>query len=172
MWPDLTLILGGAASGKSAFAEKLCDDSGLARIYIASAEIQDAEMDAKVARHRARRGEGWQLVEAPLDVAGAMAGAPEGHVVLFDCATLWLSNHMAAGHDVEAETARLLDAMQACPARIVTVSNEVGGGIVPENPLARRFRETQGRLNISLAERADRVIQVVAGLPRVLKGTA
>lgn len=138
-------------------------------IYIATGEAFDDEMQAKIDLHKARRGAGWQTVEAPLDVGSVLSGLTQGSV-LIDCATFWLTNHMFAESDLEAETARLLDAIDACPCPVTVVSNEVGQGVVPENALARRFREAQGRLNIALAARADVVVHVVAGLPNVLKG--
>lgn len=166
----LALVIGGARSGKSATAEKLVTMRGRPLIYIATAEARDAEMRARIDRHRQDRGAGWTTIEAPLDLAGALAVQPAEAAVLVDCATLWLTNHLLAGHDLEAETARLLDALAACPAPVAVVSNETGWGIVPENALARRFRDEQGRLNQRLAERADLVMGVMAGLPFVLKG--
>lgn len=163
------LILGGAASGKSDFAENLVCEMGPERLYLASAQAQDDEMAAKIAAHAARRGPGWQLVEAPLDPGPALAAAQVP--VLFDCATMWLSNQMFSGAELEAAQARLLAALAACPAPVVTVSNELGQGIVPADAMTRRFREAQGRLNIALARQADCVVQVIAGLPNVLKGT-
>ncbi|MCA1336591.1 bifunctional adenosylcobinamide kinase/adenosylcobinamide-phosphate guanylyltransferase [Pseudooceanicola marinus] len=162
------LVIGGAASGKSEFAEALVCGLGPERLYLASAEAQDAEMEAKIAAHAARRGAGWQVVEAPLDPAPALAAAQVP--VLFDCATMWLSNQLFSGADLGKAQAELLAALAACPASVVTVTNELGQGIVPADALTRRFREAQGRLNIALAREADCVVQVVAGLPNVLKG--
>ena len=105
-----------------------------------------------------------------MDVAAALDGRHPDEVVLLDCATLWLSNQMLAEADIEAESAALMAAISACPAQIVVVSNEVGHGIVPDNKLARAFRNAQGRLNQKLAAQADLVVQVVAGLPQTLKG--
>jgi adenosylcobinamide kinase/adenosylcobinamide-phosphate guanylyltransferase len=164
------LILGGARSGKSAIAEKLVSLRGKPRIYIATAEAWDDEMRDRVARHRADRGPGWQTVETPLDLAGALGRVDPGAVVLVDCATLWLTNHLLADHDLEAEAAHLTAAIIACPAPVALVSNEVGWGIVPDNALARRFRDAQGRLNQQMAAQADLVLGVMAGLPLVLKG--
>ena len=165
--PPLTLVIGGARSGKSRFAEGLLPAGR--RSYIATAEAWDGEMKARIARHRADRGAGWETVEAPLDLAGALAALREG-TALVDCATLWLSNHLLAGSDPGAETERLLAALDACAVPVVVVSNEVGWSIVPDNALARAFRDAQGRLNQRLAERADRVFAVMAGLPVALKG--
>lgn len=166
---EVIFVLGGAASGKSAFAETLFSDAQTP-VYIASAQAFDAEMRAKIDRHIARRGSKWRTVEAPLDAAGAIEALGSADVCLFDCATLWLSNHLLSETDLAAEQARLLAAIRSCPARLVVVSNEVGMGVVPDNALARRFREAQGRLNIELATAADTVVHVVAGIPRVLKG--
>ncbi|MFN3991511.1 MAG: bifunctional adenosylcobinamide kinase/adenosylcobinamide-phosphate guanylyltransferase [Tabrizicola flagellatus] len=168
--PPLTLVIGGARSGKSAFAEGLVAGSGRPRRYIATAEAWDDEMRDRIARHRADRGTGWITVEAPLDLAAALAAVRAEEAVLVDCATLWLTNHLLADHDIAAETGRLLAALSACPAPVVIVSNETGWGIVPENALARRFRDEQGRLNQRLAGDADLVVAVMAGLPMVLKG--
>jgi adenosylcobinamide kinase/adenosylcobinamide-phosphate guanylyltransferase len=172
MLPKLSLVLGGAASGKSDLAERLVEGSGRPPVYIATGQAHDAEMARKISRHRDRRGPGWQTLEAPLEVAAALPDLPAECAALLDCATFWLSNHMFADSDVEAETARLLAALAATPAPVVVVSNEVGQGIVPENALARRFRNAQGRLNRQLAAEAQLVVGVMAGLPIVLKGEA
>lgn len=168
--PKLTLILGGAASGKSDFAEAQLAAHPGPRLYLATAEAHDAEMRAKIDRHIARRGPGWRSIEAPRDLAPALAGAKAGEAVLIDCATMWLSNQMMAEADIEAETAALIGALRECAAPCVMVSNELGCGIVPENALARRFREAHGRLNQALAGAADQVALVAAGLPLWLKG--
>lgn len=166
--PHLTLIVGGARSGKSRLAERLATASCLPRSYIATAEIWDEEMRARIAQHVVDRGEGWTTIEAPRDVVGALDRAKG--VVLIDCATLWLTNVMLGEGDVRSETARLLAALAAYPDPVIVVSNEVGWGIVPDNALARNFRDEQGRLNQRLAEVADLVCGVMAGLPMVLKG--
>lgn len=168
--PPLTLVVGGAASGKSAYAERIVAATGRARLYIATAEVRDEEMRAKVARHREARGPDWRTVEAPLDTDSALASAGADEVVLFDCATLWLTNHMLAGSDLHARASHLLATVTACAAPVVIVSNEVGAGIVPENKLARDFRQAQGQLNQQLAAAADTVVTVIAGLPLALKG--
>ena len=144
---------------------------GAPKVYLASAQAFDSEMQIRIAEHRSRRDDGWRTIEAHLDAAEALAGIGAGEAVLFDCATLWLSNHMLAESDVAVETTRLLAALASCPGIVVTVSNEVGSGIVPENALARRFRDEQGRLNQQLASAADLVVLVTAGLPLILKGT-
>lgn len=168
--PPLTLVVGGARSGKSAFAERLITATDRPRRYIATAEAWDDEMRARIARHRDGRGAAWTTVEAPLDLAAALAQAQSDEAVLVDCATLWLTNHLLADHDLCAETERLVHALAACHAPVVIVSNETGWGIVPENALARRFRDEQGRLNQRLAAEAAFVVTVIAGLPLVLKG--
>jgi adenosylcobinamide kinase/adenosylcobinamide-phosphate guanylyltransferase len=170
MLPKLTLVLGGAASGKSAFAERLVTDTGAPRVYLATAQTWDDEMRAKVARHRDMRGHGWETVEAPLEVMPALQAAGADHVVLLDCATMWLSNTMLAERDLEVAGDLLLGALAASPARVVVVSNEVGLSGVPGNAMARRFRDAQGRLNQRIAAEADLVVGVMAGLPMVLKG--
>lgn len=167
---NVTFILGGAASGKSAFAEQLCANAGKDKVYWATAQVFDAEMREKVSRHLKQRGEGWTTVEEPETAAHVLAPLFSDQVCLMDCATMWLSNHFLAEHDLDAATEELLSAIGRCQADVVIVSNETGLGIVPENKLARRFREAQGRLNIALAARADTVVQVTAGLPLVLKG--
>lgn len=168
--PGLSLVLGGAASGKSEFAENLLIHSRLRPVYVATAEAWDGEMAAKITRHRDRRGAVWRDVEAPLDPGPALAGAEAGEAVLIDCLTMWLSNHLLAGHDPGAESRKLLAALASCPVPVIAVSNEVGQGIVPENALARRFREAQGALNREVAAAAGLVVAVIAGLPLVLKG--
>jgi adenosylcobinamide kinase / adenosylcobinamide-phosphate guanylyltransferase len=166
----LTLVLGGARSGKSRYAESLITTLPPPWIYVATAEAGDAEMAERVARHRARRGAGWQTITAPHDPAGALETAPPAAPVLVDCLTLWLSNRMLAEADVEAETGRFEAALERRTGAVVLVSNEVGFGIVPDNALARRFRDLQGRLNQRIAARADRVVLLVAGLPIMVKG--
>jgi adenosylcobinamide kinase/adenosylcobinamide-phosphate guanylyltransferase len=128
-------------------------------------------MEAKIRKHVLQRGDGWTTYEEERDLSTPLARLSPSQVCLLDCATMWLSNHMFAGSDLEAEQAKLLKALEQCQAEVVIVSNETGLGIVPENALARRFREAQGRLNIALAAAADRVVQVTAGLPLVLKGS-
>lgn len=171
MLPDLSLVLGGARSGKSAFAERLVLSATRTPVYVATAEAWDDEMRDRIARHRvARGGSGWATVEAPRDVAGVLADVAPDEAVLVDCATLWLTNHLLAEADLDRETEALLDAVASCAAPVVIVSNEVGWSIVPENALARAFRDAQGRLNQRLAAQAGLVVAVMAGLPLVLKG--
>lgn len=171
MLPELTLIIGGAASGKSDFAEGLVIASGNSRIYLATAQAHDAEMTAKINRHQKTRGAGWRTIEAPLDLSNALGSASAGDVVLLDCATLWLTNQLMAEADLQIAQSTLLTSLTSCKAPVVVVSNEVGAGIVPENALARKFREAQGRLNQRLAAQSDLAVTVIAGLPMVLKGT-
>lgn len=172
--PNLMLILGGARSGKSRYAEGLITALpppwNPPLIYVATAEPGDKEMQARIAAHRARRGPSWQTVEAPQELAEAVILAQPAPV-LVDCLTLWLSNLMLIDADIEAETVRLERALEAATAPVVLVSNEVGSGIVPEHPLGRRFRDLQGALNQRIAARADRVVLMVAGLPLAVKGT-
>ena len=163
----ISLILGGARSGKSAYAEKLIRAMRPPWIYCATAQALDDEMRDRIAHHRARRGEGWVTLETPLDLAETLAAAT--HPILVDCLTLWLTNVMLAGRDVPAASAKLLAATEVSKAPIVFVSNEVGLGIVPDNALARAFRDHAGRLNQEVAKIASRVVFMAAGLPMVLK---
>jgi adenosyl cobinamide kinase/adenosyl cobinamide phosphate guanylyltransferase len=166
--PRLTLVLGGARSGKSRHAERLVEAASARGAYIATAEACDDEMTARIAAHRARRAASWRTVEAPRDIAGAL-GACGNAPALVDCLTLWLSNLMLAEADVEAEVERLEHVLAAAAAPVVLVANEVGSGIVPDHPLGRRFRDWQGVVNQRMAACADRVVLMVAGLPLVLK---
>ena len=169
--PPLILVLGGARSGKSRFAETWAEAQGGRFVYIATARAEDAEMAARIAEHQARRGKTWRTVEAPLDLAAALAQeCRPGQTVLVDCLTLWLSNLMAADVDVDQAVQGLLDVLPPLQAPVVIVSNEVGLGIVPMNDLARVFRDHQGRLNQRVAAAADSVVFMAAGLPLYLKG--
>jgi adenosyl cobinamide kinase/adenosyl cobinamide phosphate guanylyltransferase len=168
----LTLVLGGARSGKSRYAEGL-----IAALpapwtppwtYLATAEAGDAEMAERIATHRQQRGPQWQTVEAPRSLAAALAR--QRVPVLVDCLTLWLSNLLLAEADIEAEIAQLEMTLAAMTTPVVLVANEVGSGIVPDYPLGRRFRDWQGVLNQRMAARADHVVLIVAGLPLALKG--
>ena len=165
----LTLVLGGARSGKSRYAEWLIATYPQPWIYVATAEARDDEMAERIAAHRARRDAGWETVEAPQDLADALDATPAGAAVLVDCLTLWLSNLMEGSFDIEAQITRLQAALAARSGPTVLVSNEVGLGIVPDNALARRFRDAQGNLNQRLAGEATRVIMMVAGLPVPVK---
>ena len=168
--PRLSLVLGGAACGKSAFAEGLVKSVSVNPTYIATSQVFDDEMAAKVAAHRQMRGADWTTIEEPLDIASALAKAPSGAPVLIDCATLWLTNVILGEHDLDTAQKAFLNAISNASRPVVVVSNETGQGIVPENALARRFRNAQGRLNQDIAARADLVVVVMAGLPMVLKG--
>ena len=169
----LSLVLGGARSGKSRYAEGL-----IAALpppwkppwnYVATAEPGDAEMAERIAAHRARRGTAWQTIEAPRDLVGSLQSR-HGTPVLIDCLTLWLSNLVLGAADIDTEITCFEHALAAVEAPVVMVANEVGYGLVPDYPLGRRFRDLQGMLNQRLAARADRVVLVVAGLPLALKG--
>ena len=169
---DVTLVLGGAESGKSLHAERLAETSGAPLLYIATAEAGDGEMADKIARHRERRGDRWHTLEVPLALPDALAAAEaETAAILVDCLTLWLANLMAAERDLDAAGRALVAALARARAPVILVSNEVGLGIVPDNPLARRFREAAGRLNARIAAAADRVDFLAAGLPLTLKPT-
>lgn len=168
--PKLTFVLGGASSGKSAFAEQLILQTGAPKVYVATSHIYDDEMAAKVRDHLDARGTDWLTIEEPLDIAKALVCVGEDQVVLVDCASMWLTNHMMEDHDTDALSSTLISELCACKGRVVIVSNEVGMGVVPDNALARRFRIAQGKLNQKLAEAADLAVFVVAGLPQVLKG--
>jgi adenosylcobinamide kinase/adenosylcobinamide-phosphate guanylyltransferase len=171
----VSLVLGGARSGKSSHAEKLVAGtiSGAAprpAVYIATAEAGDVEMATRIMAHRARRGANWTTIEAPLKLGEAIAAAgTHGQPVLVDCLTLWLSNLLHAGEDIDEMTDDLVQALDGYASPVVFVSNEVGLGIVPDNAMGRTFRDAQGRLNMRMADRADRVILMTAGLPLVLK---
>jgi adenosylcobinamide kinase/adenosylcobinamide-phosphate guanylyltransferase len=165
--PPLTLVLGGARSGKSRYAEGLITTLPPPWIYLATAQAHDAEMAERIAAHRARRGADWHTIEEPHDIASVLA-ADHG-TILIDCLTLWLSNRMLADANMDAELDALEVGLDVCLSPKVLVSNEVGFGIVPDNTLARRFRDLQGHLNQRLAARADRVVLVVAGIPVMVK---
>ena len=165
----LTLVLGGARSGKSRYAERLVCAYPAPWIYVATAQAFDDEMQERIRTHQARRDQGWTTVDAPLDLPGAIRSAPAGAPVLVDCLTLWLTNVMLAGRDVDAAAADLRTACREAPGPLVLVSNEVGLGIVPDNALARRFRDLAGVLHQGLAMQADRVVFMVAGLPMSVK---
>jgi len=169
----LTLVLGGARSGKSRYAESLFAALPPAWeppwVYVATAEPGDEEMAARINAHRARRGPCWRTLEAPRDLQAALV-ACEKAPALVDCLTLWLSNLMLADADIDAEIERLEAVLASATAPVVLVANEVGSGIVPESPLGRKFRDLQGVLNQRIAARADRVVLMVAGLPLAVKG--
>ena len=168
----IILVTGGARSGKSRFAEQLAADLGGRIAYIATARALDAEMADRIAAHRARRGPEWESVHAPLDLAGALdasdrgAGGPPR---LVDCLTLWVSNLMLDGRDTRAEGAALAAALARAQAPVILVTNEVGAGIVPDNALARAFRDHAGWLNQTIAHACDELWLCVAGHPLRIK---
>lgn len=166
----LTLVLGGARSGKSTYAENLLGRLCSKRIYVATAEARDEEMQARITTHQVGRGEDWRTIEAPLDPVAALGELGMGEGVLLDCLTLWLSNQMESESDIDAASVTLLDGLEALERPVVMVSNELGMGLVPETALGRQFRDAQGRLNQLAAARARRVVFVAAGLPLMLKG--
>lgn len=162
----ITLVLGGARSGKSAYAESLMPKGGL---YIATAEILDDEMQARIEQHKTRRGQNWTTLEAPIDLADALLSTDRPALV--DCLTLWTSNLLLAERDATLDVDGVIAALQSRAADTILVSNEVGLGIVPDNALARAFRDQSGIVNQKIASIADRVVFVAAGLPLVLKGS-
>lgn len=165
----LTFLLGGARSGKSAHAERLVTAFPAPWAYIATAQAFDDEMVERIAQHRARRDERWRSLDEPLDVAKTLAFMPDGRPLLLDCLTLWLSNIMLAGRDVDGSSDALAAALSKPRGPWFVVSNEVGLGIVPDTPLGRRFRDAQGRLNQKVAAAADEVLLMVAGIPMKVK---
>jgi adenosylcobinamide kinase/adenosylcobinamide-phosphate guanylyltransferase len=166
---SIILITGGARSGKSTRAEVRTRDFAGQPIYLATAEALDAEMSERIARHRARRGPEWIAHEVPLELAQAIIATDGGGARLVDCLTLWLSNLIHAERDVELETSRLARTLSAQRSPVVLVTNEVGLGIVPDNALARRFRDAAGVMNQTIAGVAEEVEFVVAGLPMRVK---
>ncbi len=170
--PRTMLVLGGARSGKSSYAERAIEAAAGGGLYLATAGIADAEMAARIAEHRARRGPAWSTIEEPVEIAPLIeAEARPDRPILVDCLTLWLSNLTHVGRDVGAETERLMAALAAARGPAVLVANEVGLGIVPESPLGRAFRDHAGRLNQRVAAAAERVVFLAAGLPMLLKDT-
>ena len=164
------LILGGARSGKSAYAQSLAEGYSPERLYLATATPGDDEMAARIARHQADRGHGWTTLEEPLEVAAALLKhARAGRVVVVDCLTLWLTNLMLAGRDPGPAVTTLAEAIRALAGPVILVSNEVGMGIVPDHKLGREFRDWQGRANREIGAACDAVIFVAAGLPLQLK---
>jgi adenosylcobinamide kinase / adenosylcobinamide-phosphate guanylyltransferase len=164
------LVIGGARSGKSGFAQKLAESSGKRPVLIATAQTFDEEMATRVARHKAERSAAWTVVEEPHDLAKVLRDeAAAGRLVVVDCLTLWLSNRLLAEGDIEAEGDNLAAAVIDLAGPVIFVTNEVGTGIVPENRLGRAFRDAQGRLNQKLAAACTDVLLVSAGLPLALK---
>jgi adenosylcobinamide kinase/adenosylcobinamide-phosphate guanylyltransferase len=165
-----TLVLGGARSGKSAFAERLVGEAGGARVYLATGRAGDEEMRERIVHHQRQRGPDWQTIEEPLAIVDILRReARNGRAILVDCLTLWLSNLMMADGDVERESAALAACVSKLPGKVVFVSNEVGQGIVPMDKMARDFRDHAGRLHQMMAAVCDEVWFVTAGLPQKLK---
>lgn len=164
------LVLGGARSGKSRYAQARAEKTGLARLFVATGQAFDEEMRERIARHRAERGTEWETVEAPLDIAGAIRErSSPGLVMLIDCLTLWASNLLLAGDDIESATNSLIAALEDARGPTILVANEVGLGIVPDNPLARRFRDAAGIINQRVAAACNEVQFLAAGIPLTLK---
>jgi adenosylcobinamide kinase/adenosylcobinamide-phosphate guanylyltransferase len=166
---SLTFVLGGARSGKSRHAETLVERLPAPWTYIATAEAYDDEMRDRIRLHRSRRAATWENIESPIDLQAALDAVPDGRPVLLDCLTLWLTNVMLGGHDVENASQRLADVLSQPRGPWFVVSNEVGLGIVPDNALGRQFRDAAGRLNQLVAAKADTVLFMVAGLPMKVK---
>jgi len=165
------LVLGGARSGKSSYAQQYIEQTDGPLAYIATAQAQDAEMADRIARHRAERGPRWQTIETPIDLPRAIAEAGQTHSgIMVDCLTLWLTNLLLAGHDLIEARRQLIGSVVSCHVPVALVANEVGLGIVPDNPLARRFRDEAGWLNQALAKVVDKVTLIVAGLAVSLEG--
>lgn len=162
------LVTGGARSGKSALAERIVKRMGDTLVYIATAQAFDDEMTARIDEHQARRGDEWTTITAPFDLAEALSDS-DGQPRLVDCLTLWLTNLMLDGRDIQAETAKLLTSIAQQTSSVVFVTNEVGSGIVPENKLGRQFRDAAGRLNQQVADACDEVYLAVSGQPLKVK---
>jgi adenosylcobinamide kinase/adenosylcobinamide-phosphate guanylyltransferase len=164
------LVLGGARSGKSRFAQAQAEALSGDLIYLATAQAFDSEMEERIARHRATRGPRWRTIDAPIALAAAITdhSRPDA-VILVDCLTLWASNLLLGEEDAATAITALTSAIAHAPGRIILVTNEVGLGIVPDNPLARRFRDMAGDINQAVAACVDSAIFVAAGLPMVLK---
>ena len=170
--PRATLIVGGARSGKSSHAERLIDaargNAGTMPLYIATAEARDGEMVERIRLHRERRGSAWQTIEEPFDLTGVLR-ANQGRTILVDCLTMWLTNLLLAERDITAARDELAASVEHFSGAIILVANEVGLGIVPDNALARRFRDEAGLLNQAIAKVCPRVIFMAAGLPMIMK---
>lgn len=168
----LAFICGGAKSGKSRFAQNLAESLPAPRLYVATGEALDEEMQARIVRHQQDRGADWQTREEPLALARVLQETDGQYgVILVDCLTMWMSNLLSRQEaELDVERRRLVDALQAMTTPVILVSNEVGWGIVPVNPLARRFRDLAGTLHQEIAALADAAVLVVSGLPVNLKG--
>ncbi|MEQ1789180.1 MAG: bifunctional adenosylcobinamide kinase/adenosylcobinamide-phosphate guanylyltransferase [Rickettsiales bacterium] len=167
----INFILGGARSGKSQYAEELASNAGRLKVYVATAEVLDDEMEKRIEIHRARRGNDWKVVEIPIDIPIQITNHSYANsVILVDCLTLWLSNLLHKKIDVNAQIDSLLEALKITQSEVILVSSEVGMGITPENILARQFIDYTGILHQRVAEVADNVVLVVAGIPVKIKG--
>ena len=164
-----TLIIGAAASGKSQYAEDILNNNVGKKLYLASANIYDKEMQEKVNKHRDRRGSEWTTIAEPLDAVHYIENLNIKEIMLFDCATMWLTNHFLEKSNIYHEIDLLVNSIKSSKGSIITVTNEVGSGIVPDNSMAREFRELQGKLNQKLATVASLVVTVIAGIPLILK---
>ena len=168
---EITFVLGGARSGKSQFAEQLCQEKSKERIYIATAQAYDHEMKSRISIHQHRRDQTWRTVDCPIELPKVISelNMPDG-AVLVDCLTLWTTNIMLGERDIAADTAALITALKNASCPIILVANEVGLGIVPDNKMGRDFRDHAGRVNQAVAAASDQVYFIAAGLPLKLKG--
>lgn len=173
---QIQFVLGGARSGKSAHAEALAqtrpleDDDGHRLVYIATAEIFDAEMESRIELHRQRRSSEWRLIEAPLDLPQAIRDSDgEKTVILVDCLSVWTTNLLIHERDIDKARRKLIDTLRECKGRIILVASETGLGIVPDNALSRRFRDSNGLLNQAVAAAADEVFFIMAGIALRIK---
>ena len=172
----ITLVLGGARSGKSQYAEQLGHEwlganPKSERLYIATCQAFDDEMSNRIDKHKEQRGDNWTTIEEPFQLADCLARERDNsRFILVDCLTLWLTNHLLAENNIDQEISNLCDALAKAEGDIVLVANEVGLGIVPENKLARQFRDHAGICNQRVAKVADRVVFIAAGLPLAMKG--
>ena len=169
--PLRTLVIGGAASGKSRWAEAFVLKSEIVPTYVATAQAFDDEMIKKIDIHRSRRDARWTVIEEPLRLEAAILNCPTGSIALIDCAPLWLSNHLLGGSELDAESGQFGDMVTNTPVPVVIVTNEVGDGIVPSDAITRQFRQAHGHMIQVLAAQCDLVVRVTAGLPMTLKGT-
>jgi len=167
---QIQFVLGGSRSGKSTHAESLADAAGSNPIYIATAEIFDQEMKARIELHRERRGPQWQLVEAPLDLPEALTKADNpDNVILIDCLSVWITNVLVHERDTDTACRAMLDSLTNCSGHVILVASETGLGIIPENKLSRQFRDANGRLNQAVAAVANEVFFVAAGIALRIK---
>jgi adenosylcobinamide kinase/adenosylcobinamide-phosphate guanylyltransferase len=169
---EIVFVLGGTRSGKSSFALREASRIEGRKLFVATAQAYDEEMEERIAKHRSERKDDWETLEEPIDLAGAVRVACQTHhVAIVDCLTIWLSNLMGAEGDIEKAQDEFIESLKGAPGSLslFIVSNEVGMGIVPENAMARQFRDLAGRLNQRVAEVASRVFFVAAGIPMKIK---